>query len=199
MTNVKYWNCCDVFAHGYRLLCVSLGVFSLFCRIGTRGTRASIFQSVSLFRSMLYAWLVSGEGGSIGVHCGPHARGPVRRRCPWLRAFGPWCTGGARVQWGPQWTPFLWTPNLNPVKHTWSPYSTRRGLHWAYDGTWIFLLNIWLKEPVLGQLSFQRPWSVSVSMRLSGVMLYWLWARLMLIRLKLQRTTVGNSRPPEKL
>ena len=64
-------------------------------------------------------WIqVGGGGGFVGVHCGPHARGPVP---PPLRAVHPRSTGGAQVheRGAPQWTP-MDPLHLNPVKHTWA-------------------------------------------------------------------------------
>ena len=46
----------------------------------------------------MYAGLDSGGGGSIGVHCGPHARGSASLSVlPASRAFDPWGTGGTLV------------------------------------------------------------------------------------------------------
>ena len=39
----------------------------------------------------MHAWLATGGGGSLGVHCGPHACGPILHRCPTgRRRARPW-------------------------------------------------------------------------------------------------------------
>ena len=60
--------------------------------------------------------------GSIEVHCGPYARGPVPHRClrprapkaPLAREAGGTRQGTGPGAWGPQWAPI--DTHLNPVK-----------------------------------------------------------------------------------
>ena len=62
--------------------------------------------------------------GGVGVHCGPHVRGPVPHCCRRPRALAlareDGGTGGAQVHERGAHSKLLRTPHLVPVKYTWA-------------------------------------------------------------------------------
>ena len=89
--------------------------------------------------SPMYAWLDSG----VGVHCGPHARGPAPRRCPRSRAPQARESGGTDGAWvhdcGTHSGPLTWLQSSRhgPVYCCLNPYKrcgqSRRVCHQDFE------------------------------------------------------------------
>ena len=103
-------------ALAYRWILPSVCIFGLIGNIGNLMTLHSPVLQVETKASWVHAYL-TGLRSVIGLHCGPHDRGPVPRWAPWAvgvrRVGARICECGAHGE-------LLWTSaNLNPVKHSW--------------------------------------------------------------------------------